>query len=258
MTDDSKLRRMEAALGYWGMVDLLTQDSLPEAKASADINYGNSSKAASVSHTFRYPLDASEGTDIISIVQQDIEAEYRKKIRRLKKKRGEGAELKHLEDAVDRRSFPKPAIIEVYLGIIPREPVISALEEHLSSSAENGVKLPKRHERETDNMAGALLHLSGEGVLQIEGPKGEAGPKEPSASFEISPAISVLRTRGKRGDLHSRIQEDQKGLKKQIAANFDSLTPITTNDLRKIIDAYIAPALKGRMEAFLKALLDHC
>ena len=254
MTDDSKLRRMEAALGYWSMVDYLTQDSLPEAKASADINYGNSSKAASVSHTFRYPLDASEGTGIISIVQQDIEAEYRKKIRRLKKKRGEGAELKHLENAVDRRSFPKPAIIEVYLGIIPREPVISALEEHLSSSAENGVKLPKRHERETDNMAGALLHLSGEGVLQIEGPKGEADPKEPSASFEISPAISVLRTRGKRGDLHSRIQADQKELKKQIAANFDSLTPITTNDLRKIIDAYIAPALKGRMEAFLK---DH-
>lgn len=254
MTDDPQLRRMKAALGYWSKVDYLTQDSLPEAKASADINYGNSSKAASVSHTFRYPLDASEGTDIISIVQQDIEAEYRKKIRRLKKKRGEGAELKHLDDAVDRRSFPKPAIIEVYLGIIPREPVISALEEHLSSSAENGVKLPKRHERETDNMAGALLHLSGEGVLQIEGPKGEAGPKEPSASFEISPAISVLRTRGKRGDLHSRIQADQKELKEQIAANFDSLTPITTNDLRKIIDAYIAPALKGRMEAFLK---DH-
>lgn len=254
MTDNPKLRRMKAALGYWSMVDYLTQDSLPEAKASADINYGNSSEAASVSHAFRYPLDASEGTDIISIVQQDIEAEYRKKIRRLKKKRGEGAELKHLEDAVDRRSFPKPAIIEVYLGIIPREPVISALEEHLSSSAENGVKLPKRHERETDNMAGALLHLSGEGVLQIEGPKGEAGPKEPSASFEISPAINVLRTRGKRGDLHSRIQADQKELKKQIAANFDSLTPITTNDLRKIIDAYIAPALKGRMEAFLK---DH-
>lgn len=254
MTDNPKLRRMKAALGYWSMVDFLTQDSLPETKAPASIKYGDSSKTASVFHTFRYLLDASEETDIISIVQQDIEAEYRSKIRRLKKKREEGAELKHLEDAVDRRSFPKPAIIEVYLGIIPREPVVSALEEYLSSSTENGVKLPKRHERETDNMAGALLHLSGEGVLQIEGPKDKADPKEPSASFEISPAISVLRTRDRRGDLHSRIQADQKELKKQIAADFDPLTPITTDDLRKIIDKHIAPALKSRVKTFPK---DH-
>lgn len=97
MTDDSKLRRMEAALGYWGMVDYLTQDSLPEAKASADINYGNSSKAASVSHTFRYPLDASEGTDIISIVQQDIEAEYRKRYAVSKRKEGKGRNLSILK-----------------------------------------------------------------------------------------------------------------------------------------------------------------
>lgn len=259
MTDDSKLRRMEAALEYWSMVDLLTQDSLPEPKKTASINYWDSSKAASVSHTFSYPLDASKETDIISIVQRDIEAGYRSKIGYLKKKgtklnQGERKELQHLKDAMDRRSFPMPAIIEIYLGIIPREPVISALEEHLGSSAESGVKLPKRHERETDSMAGALLRLNGEGILLVENPKGEAGSKKPSASFEISPAISVLRTRGKRGDLHSRIQGDQKELKKQIAADFDSLTPITTDDLRKIIDAHITPALKGRVEAFLK---DH-
>ena len=94
MTDEEKLERINSALGYWSLIDFLTQDSTPETDAFAHIfcsskNANSESSPISISRRFEYELEENADETVISFVESNIENACRKRIDSLKKRNRE-------------------------------------------------------------------------------------------------------------------------------------------------------------------------
>lgn len=245
MIDSKKLERINKALGYWSMIDFLTQDSLPETSEFARVycakNYSDEGKSfISVYHKFEHDFDKDTGNTIRAFAESDITNAIRNQINCLEKKRSrtdkENADLNCLRSAVACNALPQPTAIDIYIGITPKEPVIAALQEKLAESM-HGLK--KRQEIETDDLASALVHLNGSGAI---------------TGLDISPAIWLLTHNSINADeCNSTFEKDTKGYSDDIVKRYGK-RPATFCDLRAIITELFPAALQERVDTFLK---DH-
>lgn len=245
MIDDEKLGRINAALGYWSMIDLLTQDSLPDTDPYASV-YCTKKKTAeekprvSVSHQFKYDLDKNVEKMICAYTESDVINACRKRIGFLSKKEigktdKEVKDLAQLKDAVAKNAFPHIIAIDIFLGIIPREPVITALEEKLAAASIPTSK--KRQEIETDDLASALVHLDGSGVI---------------TGLEISPAIWLLaRSSRDMNTLYDAFKNETEALSSNIIERYGR-APATFGDLKAIVSELLPAALQERIDTFLE------
>lgn len=243
MTDDEKLERINSALGYWSLIDFLTQDSTPETDAFANIfcsstNANSKSSPISISRRFEYELEENADETVLSLVESNIENACRKRIGSLNKKKTrtkkETHDLNLLNDAIDNSSLPEPAAIDIFLGIIPREPVISGLEKKI------GKTIPishKRAELETDDLVSALIHLNKSGAI---------------AGIEMSPAIWLL-THGlpDEDNLLSAYEKDVGVFSHEHIKKYEE-QPVTIDDLRTIVNDLLPATLRNSIGAFLK------
>lgn len=245
MIDSKKLERINKALGYWSMIDFLTQDSLPETSEFARVyctkNYSDEGKSfISVYHKYEHSLDKDTGSTIRAFAESDMANAIRNQINCLEKKGPqtdkENADLEWLRNAVAGNVLPQPTAIDIYIGIAPKEPVIAALQEKLAGSMPG---LKKRQEIETDELASALVHLNGSGAI---------------TGLEISPAIWLLSHNSINADeCSSTFEKDTKDYSDDIVKRYGG-RPATFCDLRAIITKLFPAALQERVDTFLK---DH-
>lgn len=245
MIDSKKLERINKALGYWSMIDFLTQDSLPETSEFARVycakNYSDEGKSyISVYHKFEHDFDKDTGNTIRAFAESDITNAIRNQINCLEKKGSrtdkENADLNCLRSAVAGNALPQPTATDIYIGITPKEPVIAALQERLAGSMPG---LKKRQEIETDDLASALIHLNGSGAI---------------TGLEISPAIWLLTHNSINADeCSSTFEKDTKDYSDDIVKRYGG-RPATFCDLRAIITELFPAALQERVDTFLK---DH-
>lgn len=245
MIDSEKLERINKALGYWSIIDFLTQDSLPETSEFARVyctkNYSDEGKSfISVYHKYKHSLDKDAGSTIRAFAESDMANAIRNQINCLEKKGPrtdkENADLEWLRNAVASNVLPQPTAIDIYIGIAPKEPVIAALQEKLAGSMPG---LKKRHEIETDELASALVHLNGSGAI---------------TGLEISPAIWLLSHNSINADeCSSTFEKDTKDYSDDIVKRYGG-RPATFCDLRAIITKLFPAALQERVDTFLK---DH-
>lgn len=244
MIDNEKLERINVALGYWNMVDLLTQGSLPDTEPFASV-YCKKNKAAeekpriSVSHRFKYDLDKDVEETVGDHIESSVIDACRKRIDFLSKKKKktekEAKDLVQLKDAVAKNAYPQLTAIDVFLGIIPQEPAITALEEKLAAASIPTSK--SRQEIETDDLASALIHLDGSGVI---------------TGLEISPAIWLLaRSSCDMNDLHGAFEKEMDALSHNIIERYGK-APATFGDLRTIAAELLPTALQKRIDTFLE------
>ena len=243
MTDDEKLERINSALGYWSLIDFLTQDSTPETDAFANIfcsstNANSKSSPISISRRFEYELEENADETVLSLVESNIENACRKRIGSLNKKKTrtkkETHDLNLLNDAIDNSSLPEPAAIDIFLGIIPREPVIFGLEKKIGKTIHIS---HKRAELETDDLVSALIHLNKSGAI---------------AGIEMSPAIWLL-THGlpDEDNLLSAYEKDVEDFSREHIKKLEE-QPITVDDLRTIVNDLLPATLRNSIGAFLK------
>lgn len=240
MIDSEKLGRINAALGYWAMIDFLTQSTVPEANAHAKVTCRkceDGRSPISVSHRFQSDLDRGASGTMLDMVESNIAGACQERARFLREKGSEtgrdAEDLKQLTTAIGKHAFPPAASMDIFLGIIPKEPVIAALEEKLPSIFDPS----KRPEIETDELASALVHLDGTGAI---------------TQVEISPAIWLIsKSAIDASNLLEAFENEEEQLSKAIVERFAERA-VTPHDLRSIADSLLPRPLIERIDAFLE------
>lgn len=241
MIDSEKLGRINAALGYWVMIDFLTQSTVPEVNAHAKVtcrkNCEDGRSPISVSHRFQSDLDCGASGTMLDMVDSNIAGACQEHARFLRKagaKTDKDAEdLKQLTTAINKHAFPPAVSMDIFLGIIPKEPVIAALEGKLPSVFGPS----KRSEIETDELVSALVHLDGTGAI---------------TQVEISPAIWLIsKSAIDASNLFEAFENEAKQFSKTILERFADRV-VTPHDLRSIADSLLPRPLIERIDAFLE------
>lgn len=243
MIDDEQLGRVGQALEYWSLIDFLTQDSLPDTQTHASFycskkNASESKSPISVSHKFEHKLGSATGETVHAYVESKVAAACRKRAGYLSKKASasedETNELGLLRDAIANNAFPPLVAIDIFLCIIPKEPVIAALEDKLAASLPSS---KERQEIETDNLTSALVHINESGKI---------------TELEISPVIWLLASNSPHGDAaHNMFGKELEGRAKNIVERYGQ-EPATFDDLQAIASELMPNELLKRIHAFEK------
>lgn len=246
MSSSEDIREFRKTLSYWALLDALTQGDVPSLKP-AGASVGNSSEHYAITVSEKYDSSLSTASDrpLVAEISKHITSAIKKKSSEFsEKERGRKKAPKrrtrssfdyeeaihHLNEYIDGSKSLAPDSIDVFLGIVPREPIVKAL-----LADEDG----KRKDIEAGQIAVALLHLNYEGV--VEKREGEATKSRPA--FELSPAIWKLNHKGYGAKyITDACRETAEAIEARLERQYGT-RQLSSTDLDAICRDYIDPLL---------------